>query len=107
MRSEKPWLCVEGRGFDSRHLHPGVLAKCQAHCWRKAGGHRRQRWPPAFRCAPVPWGQHPAVCLAPSAYRHAQTTFAGDPRALQLVDRLSHDWPGDGDQLVAIVREAL
>jgi hypothetical protein len=42
-----------------------------------------------------------------SAYRHAQATFAGDPRALELVDRLSHDWPGDGDQLVAIVREAL
>jgi len=37
LRSEKPWFCVEGRGFDSRHLHPGVLATCQAHCWRKAG----------------------------------------------------------------------
>ncbi len=22
LRSEKPWSCVEGRGFDSRHLHP-------------------------------------------------------------------------------------
>jgi hypothetical protein len=27
LHPEKPWFCVSGRGFDSRHLHNGVFAK--------------------------------------------------------------------------------
>src|SRR3954468_512349 len=27
LRSEKPWSYVEGRGFDSRHLHHGFFPK--------------------------------------------------------------------------------
>jgi hypothetical protein len=42
-----------------------------------------------------------------SAYRYAQAAFVGDQRALEIVDRLGDDWPGDGEQLVAVVREAL
>ena len=82
----------------SSRVHTGPRSRSITSSWSTAG---------AQLAAGDGQSQDPAVCLAPSAYRHAQTTFVGDPRALELVDRLSHDWPGDGDQLVAIVREAL
>src|SRR4051794_4137169 len=42
-----------------------------------------------------------------NAYRHAVEAFTGNQQALDLVDRLTEDWTGDGDQLVMVVREAL
>jgi hypothetical protein len=40
-------------------------------------------------------------------YRYATGAFAGDPQALDLVDRLSEDWAGDGEQLVTLIRAGL
>jgi hypothetical protein len=89
---------LSGRtGFDSARRYCGMLANSQPHSWRKAGGHRGWRWPPAcvaFTCmqsgshrgrVPPPRSATRPLCCAPAA----GWACACEPRTLRLIPSLA------------------
>src|SRR5919206_2363661 len=83
MRPEKPSLVTEGRGFDSRHLHSGVSAKCQTHSWRRAGATANSGGPGFVLSG---WSSHAQAALPgpQSSTSPSQVVYAGLSRVTQV-----------------------